>query len=455
MPSRREFLGCTAAALFAAPAQKRPNIVVLYTDDQRFDTIRAWGNREIHTPAMDRLAANGCSFTHTFTMGGTHGAICVPSRAMLMTGRSLFHVARDIMAPNAPQTFVPFPRLLAEAGYRTFMSGKWHNGPEFFAKTWTQGASNVFFGGMADHFATETSDFSFSGRGPARVSKEFASTQFTDAALRFLETRDQSKPYLLYVAFTAPHDPRTAPKRFQDLYPPDKITLPPNFKPGHPFDNGELKVRDELLAGFPRKPEEVRQHLADYYAMISAVDHEIGRILDAVGENTYVFFAGDNGLAVGQHGLIGKQNLYDHSWRVPMIVQGPGVPRGKRVDALTYIYDICPTVCELGGVKPPADVEARSLRPLWTGKGKGRASVFAAYRNLQRAVRTDRWKLIEYNVDGKRTTQLFDLLEDPWELRDLSATNGKRVQEMRRMLRAEMKRFEDPADLDAAEWKAI
>ena len=458
--------GLIAAAItganVAGAKTRRPNIVILYTDDQRFDTIRALGNREIHTPAMDRMVANGCAFTHTFTMGGTHGAICVPSRAMLMSGRSLFHVARDIMADHAPQTFVPFPRLLADAGYQTFMSGKWHNGPEYFAKTWTQGASNIFFGGMSDHFSVEVQDYDATGQyGKARshVSSEFASTLFTDSALRFLDTRDKSRPYLLYLPFTAPHDPRTAPKRFQDMYSPDRVTLPPNFKPQHPFDNGDLKVRDEMLAGFPRQPDEVKQHLADYYAMVSAVDHEIGRILDAVqaDANTYVFFAGDNGLAIGQHGLIGKQNLYDHSWRVPMVVMGPGVPRGKRVDALTYIMDMCPTVCELAGVNPPANVEAQSLRPLWAGKSKGREFVFGAYRNLHRALRTHRWKLIEYNISGKRTTQLFNVHEDPWEMHNLTSDlrQKSRLAEMRRMLRDEMRRLDDAAELDDAVWRSV
>jgi arylsulfatase A-like enzyme len=464
MMTRRELLaGTIAAAGLKAQTKQRPNVVVLYTDDQRFDTIRAWGNRDIRTPNLDRLARSGCSFTHTFTQGGPHGAICVPSRAMLMSGRSVFNVSRDILPAKAPQTFMPFPRVLSDAGYQTFMSGKWHNGPEYFAKTWTQNAENIFFGGMSDQFNVEVQDFDPTGKygkARARVSKDsFISTLFTDSALKFLNTRDKSKPYLLYVAFTSPHDPRTAPKQFHDMYSASKMRLPPNFKPEHPFDNGDLKVRDEKLAGFPRKPEEVQQHLAEYYAMVTAVDHEIGRILDAIDpSNTYVFMAGDNGLAVGQHGLFGKQNLYDHSWRVPMMAAGPGIPKGKRVDSLMHIFDICPTVYDVTGVTPPPGIEMQSLKPHWSaGKAKSREYVFAGYQNLQRAIRTERWKLIEYNVKGKRTTQLFDLNTDPWEMRDLSADPGQkdRVQEMRQMLRAEMKRLNDPADLDAAEWKKV
>jgi arylsulfatase A-like enzyme len=464
MLSRRELLTAAAsAAALAAQTKQRPNVVVLYTDDQRFDTIRAWGNRDIQTPNLDRLARNGCSFTHTFTQGGPHGAICVPSRAMLMSGRSMFHVCRDILAKNAPQTYPPFPRVLGDAGYQTFMSGKWHNGPEYFAKAWTQNAENIFFGGMSDQFKIEAQDFDPSGKYHAKqrarlVKDTYASTLFADSALRFLGARDKSKPYLLYVPFTSPHDPRTAPKRFHEMYAADKMKLPPNFKPEHPFDNGDLKVRDEMLAGFPRKPEEVKQHLAEYYAMVTAVDHEIGRILDAIDlSNTFVFFAGDNGLALGQHGLFGKQNLYDHSWRVPMIAMGPGIPKGKRVQSLVHIFDICPTIYDVTGVAPPQGIEMQSLKPLWSGTGKPRDFVFAGYRNFQRAIRTDRWKLIEYNVNGKRTTQLFDLNTDPWEIRDLSADrqHKPKLEEMRQWLRAEMKRLDDPADLDAAEWRTV
>lgn len=463
--NRREFLSSAAAAVATGAPAKRPNILVLFTDDQRFDTIRALGNKEILTPAMDRLAANGTAFTHAFTMGGTHGAICVPSRAMLMSGRSLFHVHRDIMQAGAPQTFAPFPKVLADAGYQTFMTGKWHNGAEYFAKTFTQGAENVFFGGMTDQFAVEVQGFDPTGKyakNRMQAKKgEFASTLFADSAIQFLEHRDQSRPFVLYVAFTSPHDPRTAPKRFADTYSPEKITLPPNFKPEHAFDNGELKVRDELLAGFPRKPEEVQRHIADYYAMISAVDHEMGRILQALdksGEaaNTYAFFAGDNGIAIGQHGLFGKQSLYEHSWRVPLIVTGPGVPRGKRNPALTYIMDICPTVYKVTGVPPPPGLEAQALdRAGW--RGSSRKSIFGVYRNLQRAVRTDRWKLIEYNVDGRRTTQLFDLANDPWEMRNLAgeAALQNRIAELRNMLRAHMKAADDPADLDSPVWADV
>jgi arylsulfatase A-like enzyme len=468
--SRRAFAGQLAAVTtgisFAQQNSAKPNFVVLYTDDQRFDTIAALGNRHIKTPNLDRLVKRGVAFTHAFTQGGTQGAICIPSRAALMTGRSVFGASRDVLGTKPPVVLDTFPQLLGAAGYETFISGKWHNGPRMLAKSFNHGA-NIFFGGMSEQFKIELQDFDPSGKYPKEraqtKSGEFASTLFTNSALEFLNQRDRQKPFLLYCPFTSPHDPRTAPKRFADMYNPAAIELPPNFMPEHPFDNGDLRVRDEMLCAHPRVPADVRTHIADYYAMITAVDHDIGRILDALeasgdAANTYIIYAGDNGLAVGQHGLIGKQNLYDHSWRVPLVIAGPGLPRGKRTQALTYLMDLCPTICDFAGIAPPKDLDAASLRPVCTGAKKQlRSHVFATYSKYQRAIRTERFKLIEYNVSGKRTTQLFDLAKDPWELKNLAAapSHATKVSELRALLVKAMADAADPSTLDSPEWAAI
>ena len=193
----------------------------------------------------------------------------------------------------------------------------------------------------------------------------------------------------------------------------------------HPFDNGEMKGRDESLAPWPRTPRVAREHIAAYYAMITHVDAQIGRVLQALEEtgharNTIVIFAADNGLAVGQHGLWGKQNLYDHSIRVPLVIGGPGLPRGRRTDGLCYLLDLFPTLCDLTGVQAPPTVEGRSLLPLLKNpKARVRDSVYFAYRHFQRAVRTEEWKLMVYNVADRRTTQLFHIRHDPMERTNL------------------------------------
>jgi arylsulfatase A-like enzyme len=217
------------------------------------------------------------------------------------------------------------------------------------------------------------------------------------------------------------------PRRFRGLYDPAMIALPPNFAGGHPFDNGDLHGRDEQLAAFPRDPDEVRRHIAEYYGMISHLDERIGDILDALDErgqrdNTIVVVAGDNGLALGQHGLMGKQNLYDHSIRVPLILAGPGIPAGVRSAAWVYLLDIFPTLCDLCGMARPASVEGRSFAPVLRGEaGSHRDCLYLIHTRVQRGVRLGRHKLIEYVVGGRRTgTQLFDLVDDPYEQHNLA-----------------------------------
>ena len=226
------------------------------------------------------------------------------------------------------------------------------------------------------------------------------------------------------------------------MYDPEDIPLPENFMGGHPFDNGDLKVRDEVLEDFPRDPYKVRQHIAEYYAMITHLDAQMGRVLDTISacgmaDNTIVVFAGDNGLAVGQHGLFGKQNMYEHSVRVPLIFSGPGVPAGEKRSAYVYLHDIFPTLCDLIGTNTPDSVEGTSLvSALNNGDVQVRDTLFSAYREWQRMVKDNRFKLIEYAVNGRRTTQLFDLENDPLELHNLAddKAHAGKVADLREVL---------------------
>jgi arylsulfatase A-like enzyme len=233
-----------------------------------------------------------------------------------------------------------------------------------------------------------------------------------------------------------------------ELYDPARIILPKNFMPRHPFDNGELDVRDEKLAAIPRSPDEMRRHLADYYATITCLDHHIGRILETLAAtgragNTIVVFTSDQGLAVGgRHGLMGKQNLYEH-FKSPLIVAGPGIPHG-RSDALVYLFDLFPTLCDLAGTTTPPAADGISLLPIIQGeKPRVRELLFAAYRDCQRMVRDERWKLIWYPKIDRY--QLFDLARDPWELEDLSGRSEQRarVDELKKLLVKEQASFGD------------
>jgi arylsulfatase A-like enzyme len=244
-----------------------------------------------------------------------------------------------------------------------------------------------------------------------------------DSAIAFLDSYRESAPWLMTLEFEAPHDPRVADKRFLDLYREVDVPLPRNYLPVHPFDNGEMTVRDERLAPWPRTPQEVRRQLHEYYAVISGLDFHIGRLLQTLADRkltgeTIIVFTSDHGLAMGSHGLFGKQNLYEHSMRVPLVFTGPGIERGSS-DALVYLLDLMPTLCDLAGAKAPRDIDGISLMPILHGEQtKVRNMLGTAYRDVQRAIRDDRWKLIRYPQVNR--TQLFDLENDPEELRNLA-----------------------------------
>ncbi len=243
-------------------------------------------------------------------------------------------------------------------------------------------------------------------------------------------TERGDQPFLLYVAFTAPHDPRTPPERWRR--DPATVSLPPNAVPVHPFDNGEMQVRDERLEAWPREPEAVRRHIADYYGMIAHLDDRIGSILATLearglAEDTVVVYSADHGIAIGQHGLMGKQNLYEHSTRVPLIMAGPGIVEGRRVDDLVWHGDTTATLLDIAGTDPAVAADGHSLMPALRGEGlPSREYVGAAYRFTQRSVQDGRWKLIRYSSNpdwrpggeqtrGSDVVQLFDLDNDPWE----------------------------------------
>ena len=437
--NRRGFLNvCGAgAASFAlakgghaaeAPGRK-PNVVFLFTDDQREDPVAALGNPNIKTPNLDALAKSGVIFRNAYCMGGFSGAVCLPSRMMMLRGRSWFSVR------NLPPGFPNFPTALNEAGYETYHHGKKGN---------TDTQVHKFF--THTHYLD----------GDGDRTSGFPCKTLADDAIAFLKTRDKAKPFFIYLAPANPHDPRVADKKYMDQYDAEKIPMPPNFLPFHPFDNGDMVIRDEKLAPWPRTEAEVRKQLHDYYAVITGMDEQVGRLVAALkdaGEfdNTIFVFASDQGIAIGSHGLMGKQNLYEHTMGVPLFLTGPGIPQGKIVDAFGYLFDVFPTVCDLVGAKVPEGIEGKSLAPVIQGKAEGvRDAIFLAYKGIQRAVRKNRWKLLRYPQVNK--TQLFDLDADPFETKDLSAdpAHAGEVKELLALMAEQQKLFGDPQPLTVA-----
>ena len=416
--------------------QKRPNVLLIVTDNQRPDTIAALGNKHIKTPNLDRLVREGFAFNNAYFMGSTSGATCLPSRTMLMTGRTLFRVPLRRMSEEEeaakPITGIAvLPKTMKEADYNTLRTGKMGNYPRFAAQEFHK---NIVVARSVN-----------------------GSQRHANNAIEFLRSQTPEKPFFLYVAFAAPNDPHvgpaTAPKKYMDMYMPGDVPVPPNYMPIHPFDNGEMIIRDELLAPWPRTKEVIELHLAGFYSVITYMDHAIGRILEALKEtgqsdNTLIIFAADTGTAIGSHGLVGMQNLYEHSVGVPLIFSGPGIPKGKRSDALVYLYDIFPTICDLTELAIPEGVDGKSLGPIMEGTAKNvRNSLFTAYKDVQRAVRDERWKLIRYPHVNE--TQLFDLKNDPHEMNDLAEdpSYAAKVREMMDLLRKSQQQLGDRTKL--------
>ncbi|MGE3808045.1 MAG: sulfatase-like hydrolase/transferase, partial [Gemmataceae bacterium] len=356
----------------------------------------------------------------SYCMGSTQGAVCNPSRHMLLSGMSLYRY-------KPKQKEGTFGDVMKKAGYVTWHIGKRSNTAQEYHKAFDHSS-----------YVNDNKERSSGYHGRAAA----------DAAVAFLKKDwDRKKPIFMYIAFEGPHDPRVAADEWMKLYQRDK-----NYKPFHPFNNGELFIRDEKLAPWPRTEETVRKHLHDYYGCISSIDHQIGRIFATLKElgqfdNTIVVFSADHGLAVGSHGLFGKQSLYEHSMKSPLLFAGPGIPKGHS-DALVYLYDIFPTVADLVGAKVPEGLDGKSLVPVIQGKKEAvRDTLFLSYRNVMRAVRKGEWKLIRY--PQVNISQLFNVVHDPDELVNQAddPAQKERVAEMMKLLEAEQKKYGDTQPL--------
>ncbi len=478
---RREFLRNTCAAAtglavspYAAYTQsnEKPNFLFLFTDDQTFRSIGALNNPAVKTPNVDRLVRNGITFTHCFNQGSWTGAVCVASRAMLNTGRYIYHARRDIgnhrndEGPKVPL----WGETLGKAGYDTFMTGKWHNGDITLQKSFKNVGPHG--GGMFPSTPSgeeayyrpapgndwSPSDKSLSGHWRETDDGEIvhSSRLWADAAVDYLDNNaaNSDDPFFMYVSFHAPHDPRQAPQKFIDMYPLDEIDIPPNYLPEHPFEQGSrYTLRDEILAPFPRTEHAVKVHLQEYYAIISHADYQIGRILEALersgkADNTIVIFSADHGLAVGQHGLMGKQNQYEHSIRTPLILCGPGMEKGRQIDEMVYLHSLFATTCDLAGIDTPDTVDFPSLMPVIKGeKDKLHDAIYGSYTDHQRMIRTEQYKLIRYPKADR--TQLFDIRKDPWEIHDLSQQYDKHkiIEELNKRLKNLQKIVGDEMEL--------
>jgi len=396
----------------------KPNVLFLLADDLRPDGLGALGNSCVKTPNLDRLVEQGLIFRHAYVFGAHVGSVCLPSRTMIYTGLQLFH-----NKGYGDGKTTTFPQAMKAAGYTTIRSGKFGANPNDLCKTF---------------------DVHVNGYNSANNASNI---------IAFIHEHAGKQPMFLHMASNEPHDPQFAPPDYYPRYRPEAIPLPVNFLPLHPFDNGEMIIRDEQTLPWPRTRADVTGKLARYYASTTYWDDHVGRIVQAlkdVGqfENTIIIIAGDNGLSLGEHGLLGKQNLYEFGgMHVPLVFVGPGIPKGS-TDAFAYLMDIFPTICDLIGVKIPDGLDAQSLAPILTGKAqKVRDYCFTCYTDVQRSIRDQQWKLIRYPKINY--SQLFDLQNDPHEMQNLADQPGcsEKFKQMLALLEQAQKQYGDTCAL--------
>ena len=406
-------------------AIEKPNIILLFADDQRADTVGAHGNSAIKTPNLDQLASSGYSFRNNYCAGSFSGAVCVASRAMLMTGRHWMRIPTAKKSTDWAELPVLPSWLEEQADYKTFIVGKWHNGKATLQHAFSDGKS-VYMGGMVNHAEFKVQDFKDKQLSPASDAGGFSSEVFADEAVDFIESAKSDQPFFLYVAFTAPHDPRNPPEKYREMYYQNRPPLPANFLPQHPFKNAPQSTmgRDEGLAPWPRTRSVVSDQLCEYYGLVTHLDLQVGRILKALKDsphavNTYVIYTADHGLAMGSHGLLGKQNIYEQSMKCPLIISGPDINAGQTSQSFTYVHDLYATVCDFAGVKQPTGIDSLSLASVISGDSKKiRDSLFLPFQDNQRSVNDGRWKLHIYPQINHRL--LFDLESDPHEMINLA-----------------------------------
>ncbi len=419
---------------------RRPNVLFLFADDMRADSVGALGNPTVKTPNLDALARRGLVMRSAYCLGGNSPAVCTPSRNMLLSGNAYFRW-KDFTPPNgrpgmlAPGTAPNFPLSMKEAGYFTYHHGKKGN-----TATLIQAQFDV------NKYLTNDEAERRSGE-PGK--------EIVDDAITFLRDRNDARPFFMYLAFANPHDPRVADQKYLKQYRRDEIPLPKNYLAQHPFDNGDMAIRDERLLPWPRTDAAIRQTLHEYYATITALDFHIGRLLRTLDElrltgDTIILFSADQGIAVGSHGLLGKQSLYEAAMSSPLFLAGPGIRQGSS-DALVQLLDIYPTVCDLAGAKPLSGIDGISFKPVLDGSANvARSELFFSYMAVQRAIRDERWKLIRY--PQVNVTQLFDLQADPDEIHDLAAepAQAQRVADLLARLQQQQAKFGDDQPLTVA-----
>lgn len=429
MLTRRQFIAGASATVGTLACDSRSsqdpplNVLFLFPDQMRAHAMGCMGNPDVKTPNLDRLASEGVLFRNHFA----NSPVCCPARAIILTGKYAHKngmVANDL---RLRESETAMSEIFAEAGYRTGFVGKWHldGGPR--QPGWIPpGARRQGFEFWA---ANEVSHAHFDTHyfrdEPEPIPIEtFESEVWTDLGIEFLrQTRDDPRPFFLTVQMGPPHDPYLAPDEYMAMYDPEDITLRPNFA-------GDTSDTDLEPSPYVRTPG--RHEIAAYYAMVTAVDDQVGRILDELDElglrdKTIVIVSSDHGDMLGSHGARLKRKPWEESIRVPGIVRHPRALSGREPEALFSHVDMAPTLLSLCGLGVPAEMQGTDLSAVVLGKSESGPD--AAYFQIfgpflaggvesgWRGIRTSRYM---YARTKAEPWVLYDLNEDPYELRNLA-----------------------------------
>ena len=474
----RPVLGALAAALtIASPPvvqsqrAERPNIIFIMTDDHAAHAIGAYGSRVNQTPNLDRLAREGALLTSVFATN----SICTPSRAAILTGQ-YSHINGVTMFNRFDSARMTVARLMQQGGYHTGMIGKWHLGsdPVGFDRWEILPGQGVYH-----------SPVLYTASGEKTYTGQYATEVITDLALDFIEKRPRDKPFFLMMHHKAPHRPWEPTDAHAAHFATERIPEPVTFWDSYAtrtdalhenqqrvaadLNNRDLKLTppaglagDELASWFRAKPDTVtvvrdgkpltmtgealvrwkyQRYMQDYLATVQSVDESVGRVLALVDKaglatNTMIVYTSDQGFFLGDHGLFDKRFMYEESIRMPFLVRWPAhIKAGTKADALALNIDFAPTFLEAAGLPPGSDMQGRSLMPVLAGRTPAdwRTSMYYRYYHdpgdhntrAHYGIRTRTHKLIYFWK--KDQWELFDLVNDPYELHNLYGEPGQQT----------------------------
>ena len=416
-------------------ASAKPNILFILTDDQRWNALGCMGDINILTPNLDRLARRGVLFQNHFVTT----SICCCSRASIFTGQYVRrHGIGDFQKPlTAAQWAQTYPALLRQQGYRAGFIGKFGVGNDK-AVAAMAGEFDFWRGvpGQGGRYFIE----------PGDRSRTHQTARMGAQALEFLQANPTNQPFCLSISFTAPHARDHMPREYtpdprdESLYTNKTIPHPPAATDAYfqllPKSVQTSEARTRWHWRFDT-PEKFQRNTKDYYRLVSGIDREVGRIVSelqtlGVANNTVIIFTSDNGYFLGDRGLAGKWFMYEESLRDPLIIFDPRQPagnRGRSEDAMTLNIDFAPTMLDLAGITPPAEMQGRSLMPLVENHHPSawRTEFFYEHHFAPKilppseGLRTERWAYIRWVDEQPPIEELFNLKADPLEAHNLAA----------------------------------